>query len=173
MAKSLQYQQHQSPPTLIVPTAIYRKIHRFAWIPLTSLLVYAYVYLPRFTADSYLRTLINDPSIPSLNHFAGGRHVQKVLYADAVGSARILLEAAQTPRPIFDEDWNEQEEVERCKRYNLKYAGRQERRRIFWGSLIADDSWHTISIAALETYGLFHTGQFYNAYSTIGLCDSS
>lgn len=75
-------------------------------------------------------------------------------YDDAKGSERTLFHAALSPRPVFDEAINEDEERARCKRYNLQYSGsRKERRRIFAGSLIADDSWHAISGVALETYG--------------------
>eukprot|EP00970_Alexandrium_tamarense_P006851 scaffold1201_cov199-Alexandrium_tamarense.AAC.25 len=81
----------------------------------------------------------------------GGKHN---FYDDAKGSERTLLHAALSPRPVFDEAINEDEERARCKRYNLQYSGsRKERRRIFAGSLIADDSWHAISGVALETYG--------------------
>ena len=34
---------------------------------------------------------------------------------------------------------------------------RTTRRRVFFGSLIADDSWHILSIAAMENYGVFDT----------------
>jgi hypothetical protein len=85
--------------------------------------------------------------------------------ADA-GSAQILLKAAQTPRPIDDDILNEQIEAERCKRYNLQYTNRKERRRIFWGALIADDSWHAISTIAIETHGIFHTAAFVESNRT-------
>lgn len=83
-----------------------------------------------------------------------------LLYADAEGSARTLLKEAQTPRSIPDDIIDPSFEEARCERYNLKYSGRKERRRIFYGSNIADDSWHIISIHALEFYGIFHTVVF-------------
>jgi hypothetical protein len=48
-------------------------------------------------------------------------------------------------------------EEKRCERYGYKYIGRKNRRRIFYGSNIADDSWHTIATHAAEAYGLYHT----------------
>jgi len=50
-------------------------------------------------------------------------------------------------------------EIERCERYGLVYNStiQNTRRRIFLGSLIADDSWHPIGAHAIEAYGLYHT----------------
>ena len=81
-------------------------------------------------------------------------------YADAEGSAISLLKEAQTPRSIPDDIIHPALEKARCDRYHLKYAGRKERRRIFYGSNIADDSWQVISIHALEFFGIFHTVAF-------------
>ena len=80
-----------------------------------------------------------------------------IIYADAEGSARTLLKEAQTPRSIPDDIIDPAIEEARCERYNLKYSGRKERRRIFYGSTIADDSWHIVSITAMENYGIFHS----------------
>ncbi|KAL9178493.1 hypothetical protein ACHAXT_001831 [Thalassiosira profunda] len=80
-----------------------------------------------------------------------------IIYADAEGSARTLLKEAQTPRSIPDDIIDPAIEEARCGRYNLKYSGRKERRRIFYGSTIADDSWHIVSITAMENYGIFHS----------------
>lgn len=87
-------------------------------------------------------------------------------FADAEGSALILLKAATEHRPVFDEAIDEDVERLRCKRYKLDYDGRRERRRIFWGSLIADDSWHTIGVVAMEGYGIFHTVAFVESNRT-------
>eukprot|EP00957_Ditylum_brightwellii_P108601 8282963-Ditylum_brightwellii.AAC.1 len=46
------------------------------------------------------------------------------------------------------------------------YGGRTERRRIFVGSLIADDSWHVIAANVLETYGIFHSVTFVESNRT-------
>jgi hypothetical protein len=83
-----------------------------------------------------------------------------LLYADAEGSAKILLKEAQTPRSIPDDVIDPDIEEERCKRYRLKYSGRKKRRRIFYGSNICDDSWHVLSAHAIEFYGIFHTVVF-------------
>ena len=84
----------------------------------------------------------------------------KILYADAEGSARYLVKEAQTPRAIPDDVINAAIEAERCKRYGLTYSGRMQRRRVFYGGNIADDSWHIIGLTALENYGVFHTVVF-------------
>ena len=55
-------------------------------------------------------------------------------------------------------------EQERCRRYGWRYVptvlSNGKRRRIFFGSLIADDSWHVIAIHAAEAYGLYDTVAF-------------
>jgi len=52
----------------------------------------------------------------------------------------------------------------RCRRYGYRYVPsvlpNRKRRRIFFGSLIADDSWHVIAIHAAEAYGLYDTVAF-------------
>ncbi len=50
-------------------------------------------------------------------------------------------------------------ETQRCARYGYEYnpSTIKKRRRIFMGSLIADDSWHVIATHAAEAYGLYHT----------------
>ena len=49
-------------------------------------------------------------------------------------------------------------EVERCKQFGFTYdENRKTRRRIFYGSLIADESWHTILAHAVEAQNLYHT----------------
>ena len=64
-------------------------------------------------------------------------------------------------------------ETERCDRYGFTYNSSiaepettRKRRRIFWGSLIADDSWHAISAHAAEAYGLYHTVAFIESNTT-------
>ena len=71
-------------------------------------------------------------------------------------SLNILLTVAlNTTRPIFDNDIIPHEEAKRCSRYGFNYANRTSRRRIFAGGMIADDSFHTIGIHAIETYGIY------------------
>ena len=79
-----------------------------------------------------------------------------------------LLEAAHAAAsaPVFDEALNVTAEGERCGRYNLPYTGRTERRRIFYGSLIADDSWHAVLFTALEGYGVYHSAAFVESNRT-------
>ena len=76
---------------------------------------------------------------------------------------------SHAPREHFDEAiYNHTVEYERCQRYGMTYSpmalpGKGKparRRRIFFGSLIADDTWHAIGAHAAETYGLYHTAVF-------------
>ena len=91
-----------------------------------------------------------------------------VSFADvnAKGSALILLKAATEPRLVFDEAIDIVTERSRCERYNLTLPLLPKRRRIFWGSLIADDSWHAIAMIAMESYGIFHTAAFVESNRT-------
>lgn len=63
--------------------------------------------------------------------------------------------------------------MERCQRYGFTYdEQRKTRRRIFFGSLIADESWHTILGHAIEAYGLYHTVALIESNATINTDDS-
>ena len=57
-------------------------------------------------------------------------------------------------------------EGERCKRYGYEYKGRKTRRRIYYGGLIADDSWHAVLTHAIEAHGLYHTVSFVESNAT-------
>lgn len=57
-------------------------------------------------------------------------------------------------------------EEARCKRFGFTLANPFRRRRIFWGSLIADDSWHALGLAACEFHGLFDTIAFVESNTT-------
>ena len=99
----------------------------------------------------------------------------------AQGSAFLLLKAATEPRPVWDEVIDLETERSRCARYNLTLMTSSsnktktqtttkllqlQRRRIFWGTLIADDSWHALSMIAMEGYGIFHTAAFVESNRT-------
>ena len=74
-----------------------------------------------------------------------------------------LLQQQQQSRTHYDlnNDIIDPEiETARCQKYGFEYKGRTKRRRIFFGSLLADDSWHTIATNAIEGYGLYHTVAF-------------
>ena len=57
-------------------------------------------------------------------------------------------------------------EKERCQRYGYKFANRTKRRRLFFGTLIAEDSWHPILAHAAEVKGLYHTAAFVETNKT-------
>lgn len=66
----------------------------------------------------------------------------------------------------LDHDHDDGEDMkERCERYGFQVST-QPKRRIFWGSLIADDSWHVVAFAAMEYHGLFDTISFIESNTT-------
>jgi hypothetical protein len=76
---------------------------------------------------------------------------------------------SHAPSERFDEAiYNHTVEHARCQRYGLTYTPEllpgndkpARRRRIFFGSLIADDTWHAVGAHAAEVYGLYHTAVF-------------
>jgi len=124
-------------------------------------------YPSNFLHDFKGRSLIysyNDNTIG----ISGSRN-HTFFYADATNSSRLLLQIAQTPRPIPDDVINITMEQQRCRRHGLQYGNRTTRRRIFWGSLLADDSWHAIGSVALETYGIFDLAVFVESNLTQSL----
>lgn len=61
---------------------------------------------------------------------------------------------------VRDEEINLEVEAQRCQRYNFNLATHTNhtfrRRRIFYGSLVAQDSWHTLAFNAMEAFGVYH-----------------
>ena len=47
-----------------------------------------------------------------------------------------------------------------CERHGFAYAGRKQLRRLFVGSLIADDTWDPIRSHAAEAESMYHTMAF-------------
>ncbi len=70
-----------------------------------------------------------------------------------------LLKDHNPPEVYGETITNEQEEHDRCERYGLKYNTtlRNTRRRIFFGSLIANDAIQILAAHAAEAHGLYHT----------------
>jgi len=67
---------------------------------------------------------------------------------------------------LEDEVIDVTKERERCKRYGFDYDNRTTRRRVFMGSLIAEDSWWPLYAIATEGYGIYHTVAFVEANCT-------
>jgi len=92
-----------------------------------------------------------------------------------IGEAgRFLLLNALKKRPVWDDKLDTDIETERCQRYFTyhnntnqfsDYKGRK-RRRLFLGSLIADDSWHALGALAMETYGIYTAVAFVESNRT-------
>lgn len=89
---------------------------------------------------------------------------------DSSKSVRILFDLMkQFTAPVIKSTilQNSKEETERCQRYGFQYdSSREIRRRLFWGSLIADDSWHSILPHAAEAHGVYHTVAFIESNKT-------
>lgn len=90
------------------------------------------------------------------------------------GAGRALLLGALEKRPIWDETIDHEYEAKRCRRYFsydnethfLDYKAKKRRRRVFLGSLIADDSWHSLGAIAMETYGVYTAVAFVESNRT-------
>jgi hypothetical protein len=67
---------------------------------------------------------------------------------------------------VFDAEINLTIEEERCARYGWKIRYPPTRRRIFRGSLVADDSWHALAIVAMEGFGVYHHVAFVESNRT-------
>ena len=91
---------------------------------------------------------------------------QSILQKD--NSLSILMaEVQNVKRPIPDEKIIPFIEEIRCEKFGpLAYGGRTRRRRIFAGSLLADDSWHSLGSSALESYGIYHSITFVESNRT-------
>ena len=93
-----------------------------------------------------------------------------------IGDAgRTLLRAALARRPVPDIALDPNVEAARCRKYfsyhdgqytYYNYTGRRRRRRLFLGSLIADDSWHALGAMALEVHGVYEAVAFVESNRT-------
>jgi len=91
-----------------------------------------------------------------------------------VGNAgKFLLTNALRSRPVRDDEIDPPSEAMRCQKYfpdnhqnTHLYKANGQRRRIFLGSLIADDSWHTLGAIAMETYGIYTSVVFVESNRT-------
>jgi cellulose synthase/poly-beta-1,6-N-acetylglucosamine synthase-like glycosyltransferase len=70
---------------------------------------------------------------------------------------------------LDDETVDPEKEKERCANYNFGYDGRTERRRLFLGTLLADDSMDILKAVGLEMYNIFHTVSFIESNVTHNL----
>lgn len=79
-------------------------------------------------------------------------------------SIRKLFEFLKHHKPLgsYDEEITDVRAEEKlCLKYGFKYnMSRKRRRRIFHGSTIAYESWHSIGTHSAEAYGLYHTAVF-------------
>ncbi|KAL7532010.1 hypothetical protein ACHAXR_004372 [Thalassiosira sp. AJA248-18] len=72
---------------------------------------------------------------------------------------------------LNDGEIDTEEEKKRCERYNLGYTNESlsQRRRLFLGSLVADDSMEVLQAISTETYNIFHTVSFIESNVTQNL----
>ncbi|KAL3785950.1 hypothetical protein ACHAWO_001456 [Cyclotella atomus] len=101
-----------------------------------------------------------------------------ITFPPDIGTAgKSLLLHALTPRSIPDEAFNPIYEQQRCvkyfsyENYNKSFLSYDptilhKRRRLFLGSLIADDSWHALGALAMESYGIYEAVVFVESNRT-------
>ena len=92
------------------------------------------------------------------------------LYILLITFPQIFNNNPETTNQFQNEQRNRTEEANRCKSYGFEYNNKtilDPPRRLFVGSLIADDSWDVIEAIALEGYGLYHTVSFIESNLTI------
>lgn len=105
-----------------------------------------------------LHTIASGP-VSSLSAHDFMRNVQQT--DNLTESLKLLLEAAVASNSTIENDDEEESVLQaRCQRYGFRLSQPLLRRRIFWGSLIADDSWHVLAMAAMEYRDLLHTAVF-------------
>jgi hypothetical protein len=79
-------------------------------------------------------------------------------------------ERTDEQRALLDDDEIDiEKEKERCANYNFGYDGRTERRRLFLGTLLADDSFEVLKAVSTEVYNMFHTVSFIESNVTHNL----
>lgn len=142
--------------------------------------------LPSTTTSDYARNMEKETTnrgLPLANNedmhstMASNENLQLVLNRfiereSTSPSLRILLESLKTHSPshAYGEPITkdmEEEETKRCQRFGFNFdPERKFRRRIFYGSNIADDSWHPIAVHAAEAYGLYHTVAYIESNTT-------
>lgn len=91
-------------------------------------------------------------------------------------AGKSLLVHALSPRTIEDDPFNPNYEQHRCTKYfsyenyNKSFIGynpnQNQRRKLFLGSLIADDSWHALGALAMESYGIYTAVAFVESNRT-------
>ena len=91
-------------------------------------------------------------------------------------AGKSLLVHALSPRTIPDETFHPHQEERRCAKYfsyenyNKSFISYnpqpKKRRRLFLGSLIADDSWHALGALAMESYGIYTAAVFVESNRT-------
>ena len=78
------------------------------------------------------------------------------------GDLTLRTSRGETPflvNPLFQEQYDiidNFDKQERCKKYGFGYNVSQTPRRIFFGAMVADESYDVVRIHAAETYGLYH-----------------
>mmetsp|Transcript_36068 Transcript_36068/g.107867 ORF Transcript_36068/g.107867 Transcript_36068/m.107867 type:complete len:555 (-) Transcript_36068:92-1756(-) len=95
-----------------------------------------------------------------------------VEYLAATASTADRTDRTDAPSNKNEDPWDDEEiipsvEAERCRRYGYTYSpNRTVRRRIFWGSTVADDSWLLLHTVAAESRNIYHTAAFVESNTT-------
>lgn len=124
-------------------------------VAILASLLYSFVY------NAFMFQTTANEVIDSTFNMLGGdgpsKYLSSLIGENTTDSLTQLLATALTSSTVWDEQVDPERERERCRNYGYGYSNQTNRRRVFWGSLIADDSWHVLAIAAMEAYGIFDT----------------
>jgi cytoskeletal protein RodZ len=86
---------------------------------------------------------------------------------DDAGKDVLFPLSANTLKRLDDHDVDLEAEKKRCERYGFEWdSKRTTRRRIFWGSLIANDSFRVLQAVGTEGRNLFHSVSFVESNTT-------
>lgn len=117
----------------------------------------------RANSNSFMASNINGN-----NEEAFDEEVKQILSTEK-NSLDMIIKLATRKRPVWDQAIDANVEHARCQRYNLQYNSttKTKRRRIFWGSILTDESsWHVLSALAMESYGIYHVAAFVESNRT-------
>jgi hypothetical protein len=103
-------------------------------------------------------------------HYQGDKFVPSLQYLlQQMLSSHESDNTMDTEHDVLETD-NTTEMETLCRKFHFRYNRKKQHhgipRRIFWGSLVADDSWHIILLQAAESYNLFHTVAFVESNTT-------
>jgi hypothetical protein len=120
----------------------------------------------RLIAKSKAVLLPNQVNIRSWPFLSDESH-EAVVYPDDGFPRGILSNVSISRLRSLQRAVDEQDHVERCRRYGFFYnSSAPKRRRIFYGASIADEPWELLEIVAAEAFGIFEAMVYVEANRT-------